>query len=145
MASLALMLFTEPEALEAQALFAFLTISAVALFAIFLPLVTWIDKRHKERVAFYKAETLRRITEASSEGAKAAIDLLREESRLERQKRREGLKIGGLVCIGVGLAMLIFLKAMPSTEPGAYLVGLVPGFTGIALLVYVFFWAAPVE
>ena len=76
-----------------------------ALFAVFLPTVTWIDKQHKEREAFYKAETIRRITEASGEGAKAAIELMREESRMERLKEREGMKIGGLICVGVGVAL----------------------------------------
>jgi hypothetical protein len=106
----------------------------------------WVDGRKKEREAFYKSETLRRITETSGEGAKVAMDLLREESRMERIKKREGLKIGGLICLAVGLGTVIFLHAMTKTDPGApYLVGLIPGLIGVALLVYVFFMAPPVE
>lgn len=117
----------------------FLTIGAVALFVVFIPTVTWINKQHKEREAFYKAETIRRITEASGEGAKAAIELIREESRMERIKKYEGLKLGGLICIGVGAAMMIFLKAMTGRDPDTpYLVGLIPGFVGVAMLVYVY-------
>ena len=56
-------------------LWAFLSIGAVSLFAVFIPLVTFIENRRKEREAFYKAETLRRLTEASGEGAKAALEL----------------------------------------------------------------------
>jgi DNA integrity scanning protein DisA with diadenylate cyclase activity len=124
----------------------FLSIGAVALFVIFIPTVTWIDKQHKERAAFYKAETIRRITEASGEGAKAAMEMMREEARLEQFKKREGMKIGGLVCVGVGVASVIFMRTMISSEPDIpYLVGLVPAFVGVALLVYVYALAAPIE
>ena len=149
MTSLALMLlshFVDPEAIEAQGLFAFLSIGAVSLFAVFLPLVTWIDKRHKERVAFYKAETYRRITEASGEGAKAAIELMREESRFERIKMYEGLKLGGLICIAVGTALVIFLHGQTASDPQTpYLVGLIPASVGVALLVYVYVLAGKYE
>ena len=41
----------------------------------FVIVVHWVDTQRKEREAFYKTETLRRITEASGEGAKAAVEL----------------------------------------------------------------------
>ena len=127
-------------------LWMFLSIGAVALFVVFIPTVTWIDKQHKERAAFYKAETIRRITEASGEGAKAAMEMMREEARLEQFKKREGMKIGGLVCVGVGTASVIFMRTMISSEPDIpYLVGLVPAFVGVALLIYVYALAAPIE
>jgi DNA integrity scanning protein DisA with diadenylate cyclase activity len=127
-------------------LWIFLSIGAVALFAVFIPTVTWIDKQHKEREAFYKAETIRRVAEASGEGAKAALELLKAESRIESQKKREGMKIGGVICIAVGTAMVIFLRVLAGTEPDApYLVGLIPGFIGVAMLVYVYLMARPIE
>ncbi len=127
-------------------LWVFLSIGAVALFAVFLPTVTWIDKQHKEREAFYKAETIRRITEASGEGAKAAMELMREEARLELLKKREGMKVGGLICVGVGVALVIFLRVIAGHEAdNPYLVGLIPALVGVALLVYVYAMAAPLE
>src|ERR1039458_242728 len=86
-------------------------VSVIATFT-FITLAVWFKHRSQERQAFYKAEMLRRITEASGEGAKAAIDMLREDDRLKRVKAREGMKIGGLVNIGVGLALIIFLRAL---------------------------------
>ena len=130
----------------------FLSIGAVALFVVFIPLVSWIDSRRKEREAFYKSETLRRLGESSSDGAKAALDMLREEARREEIKQREGLKIGGVICIGVGVALTVFLRVL--LGPGgvsnggagsAYLVGLIPGLIGVAMLVYVYLLAAPIE
>ena len=115
----------------------------VATFT-FVSVLHWIDSQRKERDAFYKAEAIRRVTEASGEGAKAAIDLMRQDERLKRIKSREGIKIGGLVNIGVGVGLLIFLHAlMPGN--GIYLCGMIPGLIGVGFLVYVFFLAAPIE
>jgi len=121
-------------------------IPIIAIVSMFTMIIfgIWFGTRKKEREAFYKSETLRRITEASGEGAKAAMDLLKEEDRLKRIKDREGLKIGGLVCVAVGIALLIFLRVLVHDEP-VYLCGLIPGLIGVALLSYVFFMAPPVE
>jgi peptidoglycan/LPS O-acetylase OafA/YrhL len=120
----------------------FLSVGAVALFVVFIPTVTFLDSRRKEREAYYRAETLRRITETSGDSAMAAIEMLREQSRLERIKAREGMKIGGLVTLAVGIALSVFLW---SQHDRSYLVGLIPGLIGVALLVYALFLAPPVE
>jgi hypothetical protein len=144
MTHLASMLFGSDEVFTNYGMWLFLSIGAVALFVIFIPAVTWIDSQRKEREAFYKAETFRRVAESSGDGAKAAVELLREESRQKQQKMMEGMKIGGLINVGVGVGLVIFLRALIGAEP-VYLCGLIPGFIGIAMLVYVFFLAAPVE
>ena len=127
-------------------LWMFLSVGAVALFVVFIPLVIWIENRRKEREAFYKSETLRRLTESSGEGAKAALEMLREEGRQERIKLREGLKIGGLVCVAAGVGLIVFLHALiGGGHDSPYLCGLIPGLIGIAMLVYVYFMAAPIE
>ena len=41
----------------------------------FITVMAWLGNKQKDREAFYKAETLRRITESSGEGAKAAIEM----------------------------------------------------------------------
>jgi hypothetical protein len=146
MTHLVLAMFGSEEVFSNFGLWVFLSVGAVALFAVFIPLVTWIEGRRKEREAFYKAETFRRLAESTGEGTKGAIELLRAESRQEQIKKREGMKIGGLICVAVGVAMVIFMRPMAATDPGVpYLIGLIPGFVGIAMLVYVFFLAAPVE
>jgi hypothetical protein len=105
--------------------------------------VHWVDSRRKEREAFYKAETLRRITEASGDGAKAAIELLREDERVKALNFRERLKIGGLFNIGLGVGLAIFVWAQFGRE--AALCGLIPGLIGVAMLVYVYLLAPPVK
>jgi len=119
----------------------FLSVGAVALFGIFLPAAHHFDNRRKEREAYYKAEMLRRIAESSGEGAKAAIEVLREEEQIKARKEREGMKIGGLVCTGIGIGVGALCGA--EAGPAAACVGLIPGLIGVALLVYVLFLAAP--
>ncbi len=93
-----------------------------------------------------QADTMRRLTEGSGEGAKAAIQLMREEERLKRIKTLEGLKIGGIINVAVGVALLIFLRVLLGGGAGSpFLCGLIPGFIGIAMLAYAMFLAAPVE
>ena len=143
MTNLAFHLFGAPD-MNGFGLWMFLSIGAVSLFVVFIPLTSWIESQRKEREAFYKAETMRRLTESSGEGAKAAIELLREQTRMETRKRNEGMKIGGVVNIGVGIGLLIFLHALVKDAP-VYLCGLIPGFIGVALLTYPLFLAPKVD
>ena len=129
---------------EGMGMWMFLSIGAVAMFVVFIPLVSWIDSRRKEREAFYKADTMRRVAEGSGDGAKAALQLLREDERIRRIKTLEGIKIGGLVNLAVGIGVMIFLRSfMGSGSSSPYLCGLIPGLVGVALLVYALFLAAP--
>jgi hypothetical protein len=134
MTNLAMYMFGD-SGMSGFGLWMFLSIGAVALFVVFIPLTSWIESQRKEREAFYKAETFRRLAESSSDSAKAAIELLREQTRLETSKKREGMKIGGLINIGVGVGLMIFLHALVTDAP-VYLCGLIPGLIGVALLVY---------
>jgi hypothetical protein len=130
---------------EGFGLWMFLSIGAVSLFVVFIPLVSWIDSRRKEREAYYKADTIRRLSESSGEGAKVALEMLREEERLKRIKTREGLKIGGLINLGVGVGLGVLLYSIGGKNDNPYLVGLIPGLIGVAMLVYVYLMAAPIE
>src|ERR1700727_1682475 len=69
MATLVFPLFNASD-MSGFGLWMFLSIGAVALSVVFIPLVHHIDSQRKEREAFYKAETLRRIAESTTEGGK---------------------------------------------------------------------------
>lgn len=123
---------------------AFLSIGAVCLFAIFLPINEWLENRRKEREAFYRADTLRRLAEASGESARAALEVLRVDERRRVVAKREGIKLGGLILMGIGVGLtLMFLSIGGKDIP--YLVGAIPGMMGLAMLAYVYFLAAPIE
>ncbi len=131
------------DAFQNYGLWLFLSVGAVALFGIFLPTTIWMEHRRKEREAFYKADTIRRIAEAPGEGGNAAVQLLREQERMASMKTREGLKIGGLINIGVGIGVTIFLRALIHSGPPVFLCGLIPALIGAAMLVYVYVLAEP--
>jgi hypothetical protein len=140
MAHLALSLFDGIP--ESMGLWIFLSVGAVCLFVVFIPLVSWIDSRRKEREAFYKAETMRRLAESSGEGAKAAMEVLREEERIKLVKTREGMKIGGVINIGVGIGLSVLLYSLTGHDRDTpYLVGLIPGLIGVGMLIYVYILA----
>jgi hypothetical protein len=145
MTHLAISMFGGPE-ITNFGMWLFLSVGAVAMFCVFIPLVTWLDSRRKEREAYYKSENIRRLAEAPGDAAKTALELLREEDRLKRLKTIEGLKIGGLINVGVGVGLIIFLRSLMGGGHGSpYLCGLIPGLIGVGMLVYAFFMAAPVE
>ena len=125
-------------------LFLFPLVIIVVVFT-FTGVTHWVDSSRKEREAYYRADTLKRLSEAPGDGAKAAFELLREQDRLKRINQRERMKIGGLVSIGVGAGLCIFLRMVAGGGYGSpWLVGLIPGFVGAALLIYVFFLADPI-
>lgn len=146
MTHLATALFNSNDIFTGFGMWAFLSVGAIALFGIFIPTVTWIEARRKEREAFYKAETFRRITESSTEGAKMAIELLREESRMERMKLRQGILLGGMISIGAGVGLVVFLVMLHGHEEGGKnLVGLIPALIGVAMVIYAYLMAPPVD
>jgi hypothetical protein len=120
-------------------LYIFLGIGAISFFS-FLAVATWVGTRLQERQAFYESETLKKIAETQVGGANAALDYLREKDKIARAKQREGLKLGGLVCIAVGLALSFFLMTFPLTR-NVDLAGLIPFLVGVALLAYALIFA----
>jgi hypothetical protein len=131
----------EAMAFVPSGIFLFLSVTIISVFT-FITVAVWVEARRKEREAYYKGESLRRIAEMPGEGARQVIEMLQEEERIRQAgvlakefKQLEGMKIGGLINIAVGLALLIFLHNI-SGDKSAYLVGLIPGLIGVALLVY---------
>jgi hypothetical protein len=129
------------EGLEALALFGFLAIGAVALFS-FIAVASWSDARRKERESYYKNDMLKKLADSPAAGATAAIEFLREQDRLETLRRRQGMKIGGVVVFGTGIGVLFFLyKLLPHTP--IYMVGVLMMLIGVALYGSSYILAAP--
>jgi len=114
-------------------------VGSIAVFS-FLSVAVWSDARRKEREEYYKNETLKKIAESSGEGAKAAIELLREQNRTVTKRRLEGMKLGGLITTVVGIGVMVLLRGLVNDEP-VYLSGLIPLLIGLALLTYTFLLA----
>jgi hypothetical protein len=127
-------------------MFLFLSVLMVSVFS-FVSIAVWTEARRKERESYYKAESTRRLAEMSADGAQHVIAMLQEEERIRQAELRtkevkviEGMKIGGLVNIAVGVALMFLIRGT-SRETSAFLVGLIPGLIGVALLVYALFMA----
>ena len=118
----------------AVALFVFLAIGAISLFT-FLSVATRAGAQQAERAAFYKAKMLKRITEIGGQ-ADAALTFLREKDRIGTRKRMAAFKIAGVVNIGLGLGLMLLLHGL--VQNATYLVGTIPLFIGVALLVYAY-------
>lgn len=112
----------------------FLCVVMVAVFS-FIGVVVWSENRRKEREAYYKTETLKKLAEAQGTGASSAVELVKEEERIARRRRLEGQRLGGLITAAVGIGLMVFLKAVDREHP-TYLVGLIPLLVGAALLAY---------
>ena len=109
----------------------FLAVAVSGMWA-FVAVVSWADIRRKEREAYYRHETMKKVAEMPAEGGMA---LLREQERNNVRRRRENIRLGGLITLGVGIGLMIFLRAIDSGQP-VHLVGLIPLFVGIALLMH---------
>jgi hypothetical protein len=123
------------------AVFFFLAIGAIALFS-FLSVATWAGTRQAERESYYRAEMLKKIAEMGGE-RNPALEYLREQERIAAAKRMGGFRLGGLINIAIGLALLILLHALVPVR-GVALVGLIPLFIGAVLVAYGY-WLGPKE
>ena len=124
------------------AVFLFLSVGAIAVFS-FVSVAVWSDNRRKERVAYYRSETLKKIAEMQGPGSTAALDYLREQEQANTRRQREGMRLGGLITAAVGIGVMALLRGLAHDEP-VYLAGLIPLLIGIVLFVYAQFQAPKV-
>jgi hypothetical protein len=118
----------------AVALWEFLSVGAVALFS-FLAIGSWSESRRREREAYYRTEAIRKLAEATPEVAASALEFLREQERNDRERVTAQIKIAGLVTCGVGIGVMVFLRALIREAP-IYLSGSIPLLIGAALLAW---------
>lgn len=91
---------------------------------------------------FYRSETLKRIAELKGSEADAVVAVMREEERRSARRVREGLRLAGLILAAVGIGVAVFLYELLPDMP-VYLVGLIPLFVGVAMLIYATAHAQP--
>jgi hypothetical protein len=115
---------------------------AVALFT-WLAVDSWVNARRKEREAFYRSETIRRIADSAG-GPDGVIRFIREEERISTLKTRERLKLAGLISAGGGIGFGFFAVMIQLTHPAWSItlvpvsLALIPALVGIAMLTYVY-------
>jgi hypothetical protein len=114
-------------------------VAVIAVFT-FVAIATWSDNRRKEREAFYRHETYRKMLEQPQGSADAILKLMNEEELQLQRRRLEGIRLGGMITLVVGAGVMAFLYFLVKEEP-VYWVGLIPLLIGLVLLVYGYFLA----
>jgi hypothetical protein len=128
-------------AIEAMSTFFFLAVGAVSLFT-FIGVATWARERRVERVALYRAELLKKLSEQPGDGPRQVLELMREEAARKSLERRRGLLLGGMLACAVGLGLVALLGALPT---GVELrpVGLIPFLVGLVLILFAWLGMKP--
>ncbi len=105
----------------------------------FLSVMIWSRERRREREAYYRHETLRKISDSQGTSSGVLLEILREEERIAGRQRRESQKISGLVTIAAGVGLAVFLGIVDRNDRDpAYLVGVIPMLVGAAFLFYAY-------
>jgi hypothetical protein len=119
------------------ALFLFLSVTIGSVFS-FVAMVVWSAQRRKEREAYYRSETIKKVAESGS--STAALEFLRESERILARRLRGGLRLAGLIVMSAGVGVMVFLLALNPSKP-IFLAGFIPLCVGAALFAYAQFLA----
>ena len=111
-------------------------IGTITLFT-YLAIASWANARRKEREAYYKSETLKKLAEMQGNTGGSIVEFLREEEQTASRRRTEGQKLGGLINVAVGIGLMIFLGRLIPNK-AICLAGLIPLLIGAALLAYAY-------
>ena len=106
-------------------------VTVVGMF-VFLAIVVWAKQRRRERESFYQHELARRVAEHGEMDGERLMTMLQEQSAEQYRRRREGIRIAGMVNLAAGAGLLV---ALLQIEPKTMFLGLIPMAAGLALLV----------
>lgn len=116
-------------------------VAIIAAFT-FSSIAKWSDNRRKERDALYRHETYRRLAESSHTASQQVLAMMREEEINRQRQRVEGMKLGGLIALAVGVSGFFALYFMV-TGFAAYWISLVVVAVGAVLTIYGFKSSVP--
>jgi Domain of unknown function (DUF6249) len=114
----------------------FLPVLTICVFS-FVSIVVWSAARRREREAFYRSETMKKLAESAGTGGTTVLEIMREQERAAVRSRRSGHKLGGLISVAIGMGLITFLAPLGWSAP-VFLVGIIPMFVGAALLAYAY-------
>ena len=107
-------------------------VSVIAVFS-FISVATWAESRRKEREAYYRNELLKKLADSTGDSARQVLELMREKELAVERRRREGLKLAGLIVAVVGLGLSVMLALLVPHE-AVWSVGVIPLLIGLALM-----------
>ncbi len=110
----------------------------------FVTIAVWLGERRKEKESFQRCELLRKIADSQGDAAQRVLAVIRQQDYEAQIRRREGLKLGGLITLAAGIGLMIFLYMIETEEP-VWVAGSIPILVGAALVAYVLFMAPKPE
>lgn len=104
-------------------------IGIIASFT-FVGLIIWFKHRRTERDTYYRHELIKQMAEkANSEDQLLAF--MREEAAVRQANRKQGLMVGGLVTLALGVGYMV---AFQWIDEEVWMIGAIPALIGAALL-----------
>ena len=115
------------------------------IFAILIPIVMFIslftflaissvaDNRRKQDEARAKYEFLKKMAEGGNFDVEKYMEFEQVERRAWRERRIENLRLGGLILVGLGVALVAFFYAVADHDRRVATLGLIPAAVGAAL------------
>jgi len=108
-------------------------VGSIALFT-FLAIGRIADNRRMQEEARAKYDFLKKMAEGGSFDVQKYMEFEQIEAAARRGRKIENLKIGGLILLGVGIALSVFLAMVSDHGDGnAAAVGVIPGMIGLAM------------
>jgi len=118
-----------------------IAVTSTAFFT-FISFIIWFEGRRKEREAHYRDEMARKIADAGESGP--ILEFVQANARADAMQVRLKARVGGLITFAVGVGLMIFLQQLVPTA-AVYLVGLIPVFIGVVLLILSEFMMKPAD
>jgi len=109
----------------------------LALFC-WLTVVGWAKQRRKEREAFYRHETEKKLVDTGGASVDQLLKLRYDEDCKRWALRREGLKLGGLITAAAGLGLVLAPPLLKTGKLSISALGWIPLGIGVALLLYAY-------
>lgn len=105
---------------------------------VFLIVYLWIHQKRKERESYYRFELSKHLVDKGM-GEEALLKLTEADKRGRWANRREGLKLTGLILLGIGVGLLVGLRFIEDAD--VWMVGYIPAGLGAGMLLYGLFMA----
>ena len=106
-------------------------ISGIAMIV----LIVYFEEKRKAKQALYRNELLKKIADSQGDAADKIMEMIRQEELDIKIRRREGIKLGGLITAAAGLGAMALLFMLVPAQP-VWIAGVVPLLIGLALFIY---------
>ena len=110
----------------------------------FVTIAVWLAEQRKTQESLHRTELLRKIAESPGDASQKVLEMIHQHEREAQIRRREGLKLGGLITLAAGIGLAIFLLMIVPIKP-VWTVGLIPLLIGAALFIYVQYFSSKPE